>query len=94
MGLFARNQITWDNRPKCPPIEDCGAKNARTSMPTRKQQQRRRVSPASSKQQGRRPGLRRRTVRRNRSRSGAVGRSQVATTRSRKGAGAGEHRGR
>ena len=38
MGLFARNQITWDNRPKCPPIEDCGAKNARTSMPTRKQQ--------------------------------------------------------
>lgn len=37
MGAFWRNQITWDNRPKCPPIEDCGAKNARPARPTARQ---------------------------------------------------------
>lgn len=41
MGLFGGNAISWTNRAKCPPIEDCPVKNTvqkgRRSRPTAKQ---------------------------------------------------------
>lgn len=41
MGLFGGNAISWTNRAKCPPIDDCPVKNTvrKGSKPTKKQQQ-------------------------------------------------------
>lgn len=51
MGLIQRNVITWTNRSKCPPVEDCAVKNTVKKGATAKQARAARKLAAAQKAQ-------------------------------------------